>query len=80
MSMRMETSKTDSKKTGRKVINMVSAEGFLFADAMMQKKNRRKNMLRKINIKSNTYNAKIIAVNPIIFLIYATNCRRGLIR
>ena len=48
MSMRMETSKTDSKKTGRKVINMVSAEGFLFADAMMQKKNRRKNMLRKI--------------------------------
>lgn len=27
---------------------MVSAEGFLFADAMMQKKNRRKNMLRKI--------------------------------
>ena len=36
------------------------------------------NMLRKINIKSNTYNAKIIAVNPIIFLIYATNCRRRL--
>ena len=36
------------------------------------------NMSRKINIKSNTYNAKIIAVNPIIFLIYATNCRRRL--
>ena len=34
------------------------------------------NMLRKINIKSNTYNAKIIAVNPTISLIYATNCRR----
>ena len=62
------------------------------------------NMLRKINIKSNTYkakskfycsdmyagwkeqsdsavweiNAKIIAVNSTIFLIYATNCRRRL--
>ena len=36
------------------------------------------NMLRKINIKSNTYNAKIIAVNPTISLIYATNCRRRL--
>ena len=36
------------------------------------------NMLRKINIKSNTYKAKIIAVNPTIFLIYATNCRRRL--
>ena len=36
------------------------------------------NMLIKINIKSNTYNAKIIAVNPTISLIYATNCRRRL--
>jgi len=26
------------KKSGRKVVNMVSAEGFLFADAMIQKK------------------------------------------
>ena len=36
------------------------------------------NMLIKINIKSNTYNAKIIAVNHTISLIYATNCRRRL--
>ncbi len=38
----METLKTDSKKSGRKVVNMVSAEGFLFADATIQKEKQEK--------------------------------------